>query len=201
MIEINKKEDVVIPFDKIGEAGWIVKTKVIIESIAESFGDELKSPVADTEIVELETRLRTSLPDSLKLFYKTFGLADIGEQLQSFSEIGWINDIWKDSPEYGPEFTDSDKEYLPFLISFSDYLGNGNMFCFHSETKEIFYYDHDTQPYLTKIFDRVDDYLKGCLIFAQTDFYGDVDSEDVETWAEEIVSELFGNERVRIWRY
>jgi len=201
MIEINKKEDVVIPFDKIGEAGWSVKTKVIIESIAENFGDELKSPVADTEIVELETRLGTSLPDSLKLFYKTFGIADIGEQLQSFSEIGWINDIWKNSPEYGPDFTDSDKEYLPFLISFSDYLGNGNMFCFHSETKEIFYYDHDTQPYLTKIFDRVDDYLKGCLIFVQTDFYGDVDSEDVEKWAEEVVSGLFGNEIVRKWRY
>ncbi len=81
-------------------------------------------------------------------------------------EIGWIKNIWSEQPQYGPDFTEEDKIHLPFLVSFSDYLGNGNMFCFHSETKEIYYYDHDNRPYLTKMFDKIDDYLKGCLIFA-----------------------------------
>jgi SMI1 / KNR4 family. len=201
MIEINKKEDIIIPFDKIGDANWDTKTELIIQSIVENYDDELKDPISIDEIQKLENRLGATLPDSLKTFYQKFGLADIGEQLQDLNEIGWIKDIWKDEPEYAPDFTNSEKKHLPFLISFSDYLGNGNMFCFHSETKEIFYYDHDTKPYLTKMFDRVDDYLKGCLIFAQTDFYGDVDSEEVEEWAEKIVSKLFGNKTVKKWRY
>ena len=201
MIEINKKEDIIIPFDKIGDANWDTKTELIIQSIVENYDDELKDPISIDEIQKLENRLGATLPDSLKTFYQKFGLADIGEQLQDLNEIGWIKDIWKDEPEYAPDFTNSEKKHLPFLISFSDYLGNGNMFCFHSETKEIFYYDHETKPYLTKMFDRVDDYLKGCLIFAQTDFYGDVDSEEVEEWAEKIVSKLFGNKTVKKWRY
>ena len=179
MLEINKKEDIIIPFDKIGEDNWESKTQLIIQSIAENWDNELKKPISTQEIQELESRLGTTLPNSLKIFYQKFGLADIGEQLQDLKEIGWIKNFWADHPEYGPDFTEEDKIYLPFLISFSDYLGNGNMFCFHSETKEIYYFDHDNTPYITKMFNTVDDYLKGCLIFAQSDLFGDVEQEYV----------------------
>lgn len=201
MLEINKKEDIIIPFDKIGEDNWESKTQLIIQSIAENWDNELKKPISTQEIQELESRLGTTLPNSLKIFYQKFGLADIGEQLQDLKEIGWIKNFWADHPEYGPDFTEEDKIYLPFLISFSDYLGNGNMFCFHSETKEIYYFDHDNTPYITKMFNTVDDYLKGCLIFAQSDLFGDVEQEYVEEWAEEIVSEIIGEETVEKWRY
>lgn len=87
------------------------------------------------------------------------------------------------------------------MVSFSDYLGNGNMFCFHSETKGIFYYDHESKPYLIKMFDTVDDYLKGCLIFAQNDLFGEAEQKDVEEWTEEIVSGIIGKETVKKWRY
>ncbi len=113
----------------------------------------------------------------------------------------WIKDIWADAPQYGPDFTEEDKKILPYLISFSDYLGNGNMFCFHSETKEIFYFDHDTKPYLTKMFNSVDEYLKGCLVFAQSDLLGEVEQKDVEEWTEEIVAEILGGDIVKKWRY
>ena len=198
MIEINNKKDIIIPFDRIGNHGWEINTRKIIESIAENFGDDLKSPISTDEISVLEKKLGTTLPDNLKLFYQTFGLADIGEQLQDLKEIGWIKDIWADQPQYGPDFTEDDKKYLPFLVSFSDYLGNGNMFCFHSETKQIYYYDHDTRPYLTKMFDTVDTYLKGCLIFAQFDFST---NDNIESWTEEIVSEIVGDDIVKKWRY
>ena len=198
MIEINNKKDIIIPFDRIGNHGWEINTRKIIESIAENWGDKLKSPISTVEISILEKKLGTTLPDNLKLFYQTFGLANIGEKLQDLKEIGWIKDIWADQPEYGPDFTDDDKKYLPFLVSFSDYLGNGNMFCFHSETKQIYYYDHDTRPYLTKMFDTVDNYLKGCLIFAQNDLST---NNNVENWTEEIVSEIVGGDIVNKWRY
>lgn len=198
MIEIHKKEDILIPFNKIGDPDWKINTKKIIEAIADNFGDDLKKPVSKEEILAVETKLGTALPENLKLFYETFGIADIGEQLQDFEEVDWIKDIWSDAPQYGPDFTEEDKLLLPYLISFSDYLGNGNMFCFHSETKEIYYYDHDDKPYLTKIFDTVDDYLKGCLIFAQNDFS---DDKEIDNWTEEIVTDLFGKTTVRKWRY
>lgn len=201
MLEINRKEDIIIPFNKIGKDNWETKTQLIIQSIAENWDDELKEPITTEEIQELENRLGTTLPSSLKTFYQKFGLADIGEQLQDLNEIGWIKDIWVEQPQYGPDFTEEDKMHLPFLVSFSDYLGNGNMFCFHSETKEIYYYDHDTKPYLTKMFNSVDEYLKGCLIFAQSDLFGKAEQEDVEKWAEEIVSEIVGEEIVKKWRY
>jgi len=201
MLEINKKEDIIIPFDKIGEDNWENKTQLIIQSIAENWNDELKEPISIEEIQELENRLGTTLPNSLKSFYQKFGLADIGEQLQDLKEIGWIKNIWAEQPQYGPDFTEQDKIYLPFLISFSDYLGNGNMFCFHSETKEIYYFDHDNKPYLTKMFNTVDEYLKGCLIFAQSDLFGEAEQEDVEEWTEEIVSKIIGEETVEKWRY
>ena len=122
--------------------------------------------------------------------------------LQGIDEIGWIKDIWKDQPQYGPDFTAEDKKYLPFLVSFSDYLGNGNMFCFHSQTLEIYYFDHDTQPYLTKLFDDAGDYLKGCLISCQSDFFNqEIGQKTVDAWCEEILDGIYGHDVVRKWKY
>lgn len=201
MLEISRKEDIIIPFDKIGEDNWESKTQLIIQSIAENWNDELKEPISSEEIQELENRLGTTLPDSLKIFYQKFGLADIGEQLQDFNDIDWIKNIWAEYPQYGPDFTEEEKIHLLFLVSFSDYLGNGNMFCFHSETKEIYYFDHDNKPYLTKMFNSIDEYLKGCLIFAQSDLFGNAEQKDVQKWTEEIVSEIIGKKTVEKWRY
>ncbi|CAA9197909.1 hypothetical protein FLA105534_01870 [Flavobacterium bizetiae] len=201
MINVNNKEDIIIPFDKIGNSEWKEKSRLIIESLAENWSNELTEPISIEEIENLEKRLGTTLPKELKLFYNTFGIADIGEELQNFDDIMWIKELWNEDDSYGPEFTDEDKISLPYLISFSDCLGNGNMFCFHSETKEIYYYDHDTRPFITKMFNNMNDYIKGCLIFAQTDLFGDIEQELVEKWTEEIAEDLFGKDIVRKWHY
>ncbi len=197
MLEINKKSDIIIPFEKIGEDGWEIKTREIIESIAENFDDDLKDPLSNEEIEALESKLGTTLPEGLKRFYQTFGVADIGEELLGPDEIGWVKEVFGENAEYGPDFSDQDKEYLPYLITFSNYLGNGNLFCFHKETKEIYYFDHESRPYISRLFSSVDDYLRGCLIFAQVDF----SDEDIEGWLEEIVLDYVGNDVVRKWRY
>ena len=202
MLEINAKKDILTPFETIGDANWEENTRTIIESVADVWGDDLKEPISETTILELEKKLNTTLPKTLKTFYMTFGLADISEQLLAFNEIDWIKNIWAKEPQYGPDFTEEDKKILPFLISFSDGSGNGNMFCFHSETKEIYYFDHESIPYLTKFFNTFDDYLKGSLIFAQNDLFGEeVEQERVEKWTEKIVTDLFGKSIVRQWKY
>ncbi|WP_324026366.1 SMI1/KNR4 family protein [Maribacter sp. BPC-D8] len=202
MIDIKLKSDIIIPFDKIGEDSWLEKSNYIIKELADFWEDEIAEPIGVESILELEKRLGTTLPDSLKLFYQNFGIAGIGEVLQGIDEIGWIKDIWKDQPQYGPDFTAEDKKYLPFLVSFSDYLGNGNMFCFHSETLEVYYFDHDTQPYLTKLFDDAGDYLKGCLISCQSDFFNqEIGQKTVDAWCEEILDGIYGHDVVRKWKY
>ena len=202
MIEITQKDDIVIPFVKIGNDGWEKKTRDIILSFADAWDKTLPEPKTDDEINSLERKLGVKLPEGLRLFYREFGIAPVGEQLMSFDEIGWIKDIWAEAPEYGPDFTDEDKAVLPFLVAFSGYLGNGNMFCFHQDTKEVYYFDHDDKPYLTRLFDTVDDYLKGCLILCQTDLSAqDIDRTEADRWAEETVGELYGPETLRKWRY
>ena len=202
MIDIKSKSEIIIPFENIGDENWSNKTEYIISELADNWGDELPPSISSQEISELERRLGTTLPDGLKLFYQEFGIANIGEQLQNFTEIGWIKDIWKDQPEYGPDFSDEDNKHLSFLVSFSDYLGNGNMFCFHSETKEIYYYDHDTKPFLTKLFDDVSDYFKGCLVSCQAELFNqEIGQEQVEEWCDEILNEMFGEYIVKKWKY
>jgi hypothetical protein len=202
MLEINTKEDIIIPFDKIGDNNWKIKTSQIIEALAQNWEDELKEPISASEISELEDRLGTTLPEQLNIFYQTFGLANIGEELQSFEDMGWLKDTGAADPEYGVDFASEDTALLPYLVTFSDYLGNGNMFCFHSKTKEIYYFDHDEAPYIYKMFNTVDDYIKCCLIFAQSDLFGkNASQEDVDKWTEEIVETLIDKNNIRKWRY
>ena len=125
---------------------------------------------------------------------------DIGEELIPIDDIDYIQKFWS-IPEYAPDFSEEEKEIIPNLIWFGDYLGNGNMFCFHKETKEIYYFDHDTKPYIAKLFNDFSDYLKGCLISAQSDLFGKVEQDKVEQWTEEIVIDIFGEEIVKKWKY
>ena len=201
MLEINTKEDFIIPFEKIGDDQWIERTRIILEAIADNSYATLETPVSDSEIDILEQRLGTGIPTGLKLFYTTFGIADIGEILMDFDTIGRLSAIWANS-SHGPSFTAKDQEYLPYLITFGDYLGNGNMFCFHEKTHEIYYFDHDSAPFLTKLFDTADDYIRSCLIFAQCEFCGEeTDEEATEEWAEEIVGASVGAAVIEKWHY
>ena len=202
MIEISSPNDIVVPFEKIGDDGWEIRTAEIINSVLEEFGDDPAEPIGEARITELEARLGTTLPGGLKLFYESFGVANIGEELLVLEDISWLKAIWADAPEYCPDFSKEDEQHLPWLVTFSDYLGNGSMFCFHSETKEVYYFDHDTPPCLTKLFDSVDDYIRGCLVFVQGVLPAEgVNTNDLAQWVKQKVVELFGEDVVSKWRY
>lgn len=200
MLTINKKEDIIIPFEKMSDADWQVKTTLILKEIAENWGDDFEpNPIADEEIESLEQRLNAKLPHSLKLFYQTFGTADIGEELLTPDEVKYLKS-WLEDPEYAPDFSEAEQQILPYLVHFGDYLGNGNMFCFHTQSHEIYYFDHDTTPFLSKLFDDFADYLKACLILAQTDFT-DGNTNQTEVWTEEIVCKFISADVLHKWRY
>lgn len=73
MLEINKKEDILIPFDSIGSDNWQVNTRLILDSLAYNWNSETREPVSQADLLKLENRLGTTLPTSLHLFYRTFG--------------------------------------------------------------------------------------------------------------------------------
>lgn len=200
-LAINKKEEIIIPFDKIGDENWEKNTKSILYTWSRIWSEPMASPKKESDIHFVEKKLNISLPESMKAFYLAFGIADIGEILLPFNNFMFLKDLWEDV-EAKPEFTENEEELLTELVLFGDYLGNGNMWSFHKETQEIYYFDHDTKPYVSCLFETFDEYLKACLIFAQVEFFGDnVRPADLEEWIEEKVVEMYGEDIVKKWRY
>lgn len=79
------------------------------------------------------------------------------------------------------------------LLAFGDYLGNGNMFCFHRERREVYYFDHDSGEALTHMFDRVEDYLDALMILCLAEVYGDDDA------VEALLTQCFGKQALQKW--
>lgn len=202
MINITSKKEIIIPFDEIGDDKWKENTKLIIKGLADNWNQELPIPISHKEILELENRIGTSLPKSLSIFHQAFGPANIGEELLSCSQIDKLKNLWPGINEKSEYFTDAECKLLPNLIAFSDVLGSGDMFCFHSETKDIYFFDHSDAPYFSKFFNDASDYIRGCLIQAQTDLFDiDTGQDAVEEWCEEILKELYGTSLVLKWLY
>ena len=200
MPELQSRDDIVIPFDRIGDPGWIEATRPILqECVGISFdADEMPPPVPEEDIVAAHRRLG-AFPEPLALFYRTFGVADVGEYLLPPEEMKPLAESFADTEWMHANMSSKELKILPDLVVFGDYLGNGNMFCFHRETMEVWYFDHDDPPMLTRLFERVDDYLKGCLIKVQGVFFDDPDLGERETDA--ILCDLFGKPVVLKWMY
>lgn len=200
MFTIEQKSDILIPFEKIGDENWKENTFKILKERRSIWNEEKKSAKTEKEIRKLEQKLKTKLPKGLQLFYLNFGIADIGEQLQDFKDVNRLHTLWNETliVEY---FSKKEIELLPYLISFSDYLGNGNMFCFHAKTKEVYYYDHDTKPYLTKMFTTVDDYIKACLMFYQFEFCNAENQDKAMNLCESFLIKMYGLKTIKKWMY
>ena len=196
MIFLHNKDDIIIPFEAVGEPGWEEKTRMLLYAFAENWGENLPEPVTEELIAVTEKRLGVRLPDTLTLFYRVFGIADIGEELQALENMQTLAD-WTEGFDWD-EAGEKEKEMLPHLVTFSEYLGNGNAFCFHRETGSVYYFDHETEPYLVKLFDKVDDYLKGCLIALQEHFFESSDAADI---VEEKLLEVFSEGVITKWMY
>ena len=197
MLTLRSKDDIIIPFQFIGEAGWDEKTRMLLEAYGEEWGESLTAPLSAQAVDAAEKRLGTQIPEPLALFYRTFGIADIGEELQVLENMLPLED-WAEGFDWDEWANDEEKALVPYLVTFSEYVGNGNAFCFHRQTGEIYYFDHDTAPHVTKLFDRADEYLKGCLIALQESFFSLDNASEI---VEEKLVELFGERCITKWMY
>ncbi len=202
MLIIKSKDEIIVPFAKIGEDNWENNARKIIETNAENWGSDLPEPLTESAIRQLEERLGVALPHELRLFYKHFGLANIGETLLKLEKINWFNDFCQENFVEELELSSAEKEIALHLIVFSDCLSDGNMMCFHSKTQEAFYIDCEEKPRISKCFDSVSDYIKASLIFVQSEFCEEYEEQDtVEAWCREILHDCFEETMIKKWLF
>jgi len=197
-MEIDKLEDIIIPANPIAAGtGWEDEIFPIIESYAAFWGNEMEAPTPIADIENCETRLGIKLPKDLKLFYLKFGPARLLEVLRPVQEFEYLTASW-DKSHFDLYNTDEQKT-IAGLIVFGDYVGNGNLWCFHKDTGNIFYFKHDSKPNINGMFDTFYDYLKPLLIYTQGEMGQHV--EELEDEVAETVINLIGKDRVRVWQY
>jgi hypothetical protein len=193
-MEVNKIEDVIVPQRVIGvDAGWEQEIAPIIAGYADHIMEDPAAPVSADAIRACEQRLATTLPEDLKLFYLRFGTAKLGEILCPLEEFVGC------SAESMEGYTAEEQDVLQNMVVFGEYLGNGNLWCFHKQTKAIYYFDHDTEPNINGMFASFYEYLRALLVFTQGEMGSHI--EGLEEECEAIVVSMIGQERVRKWRY
>lgn len=195
---IEKIEDVIVPHKIIGvDKGWEDEILPILETYADYLGDEMSEATSVDRINKCEQTLGTTLPNDLKLFYLRFGAARLTEGLFTVEEFQYISANW--GQDFLDHYNNEEQTVLSKLIVFGDYLGNGNVWCFHKDTKKIFYYNHDSKPNINQMFETFYEYLQSLLIFTQGEIGQDIENFDKE--CEKLVVDLIGKDRVKVWQY
>jgi SMI1 / KNR4 family (SUKH-1) len=154
------------------------------------------TPTSEATLVRLEKALGCPLPGALRQYHLTFGVSKLAETIN----VPDIDDDYGIKPllDAYPGIVDmnlpkSDLKLARQLIAFGDYLGNGNMWCFHREGQAVYYFDHDSRPALTLVFKDVETYLNALMVL---NIAGDDDDA-----AEAVLRARLGDETVEKWRY
>jgi hypothetical protein len=152
------------------------------------------APVPEEEIVSLERRLGASLPQSLRTYHLRLGALELAETLCSVAPsknaIQTLDEAFPSFREVGV-----DPSVARDMIAFGDSHGSGNLFCFERRSGEVFFFDHDDGPPLTRFFADPDDYLEALMIKCLADVHEDEDA------GEELLVSRLGRDLVRKWMY
>ncbi|MBD7974455.1 SMI1/KNR4 family protein [Escherichia whittamii] len=159
------------------------------------------SPVPASEIEALEQRLGCTIPPLLRSYHEHIGTLNLAETLCSvqpapYAAIEPLTDAYPGITDLLEELPDSNglRNLVDQLIAFGDYLGNGNLWCFHRVTGEVWYFDHDCPPMLTQMFSDVGQYLDLVMFKCLLTVHGEEDNE-------EMLREKLGDALVEKWMY
>jgi SMI1-KNR4 cell-wall len=195
---VEQIEDVIVPHKVIGvNTGWEEEILPILEICANYFGGEMSNPTSEERIRKCEQTLGTSLPNDLKLFYLKFGVVKLMEELFEVEDFHFITKNL--GANFINDYNTQEQSVLSELIVFGDYLGNGDVWCFHKESKKIFFFKHDTVPNINQMFETFYEYLQSLLIFSQGIMVEG--NENFDKAIEQLVVKLIGKERLKVWQY
>ena len=176
------------------------------------------TPCSQAELRLCEWRLGCALPASLRAYHLQLGVQDSAENLLNpvfdrqktngvdFHAIGPIAAVFPGVADivamHGAQAAAALTQQLPQLVAFGDYLGNGNLWCFHRVDGSVWYLDHDTAPLLTRMFDDVAPYLDALAVMSGCEAHAtDQGRDDGDEVAEELLVQRLGKKLVRKWRY
>ncbi len=157
----------------------------------------VNTQVRQDTLKKLEAELGCTLPSALRTYYTELGALSLAEKLCTVKNsdicIQPLADAFPAIEDM--QLSETDQKLASELIVFGDYLGNGNMFCFHRQSGEVYYFDHDCAPHLTRFFPSAEDYLDGLMIRTLSEVYDD------EEAGLELLEERFGCELVKKWLF
>ena len=184
--------------DQASRHAWYVKVIAAYAALWAGHVTEPRiSPVSEMAVTELEAKLRCTLPAALREYHRHIGALSLAERLCSVAPgstpIEPLLDAFPGIVDFAPP--ESDLSLARQLVAFGDYLGNGNMFCFHKHSGEVYYFDHDDGDMLTRFFPSVDEYLDALMILCLAEVHED------EGAGEELLIQRFGQGLIRKWRY
>jgi SMI1-KNR4 cell-wall len=175
---------------------------VILEYLAlwdDDVTEAMFTPATAKQIEAVEKKIGCPLPAALKNYHLKFGVVELGEQLCKLKDPQYdvfIQPLLDAFPGIDDmDFSEADMNLAEQLIVFGDYLGNGNMWCFHAESQKIYYFDHDSEPQLTLFFDEMHEYLDALMIRS----LGEIHDDDAT--AEALLTEKIGKNLVKKWLY
>jgi hypothetical protein len=184
--------------DSGARSAWYSAVIAAYAALWEGHAREAKlAPVAGTAMAALEARLGCRLPPALRAYHMEFGVLNLAERLcgheDQYTPILPLLDSFPGIPDMEP--SPEELSLAGKLIAFGDYLGNGNMFCFHRETGAVYYFDHDRPPMLTRFFDNTQTYLDALMLLTLAE------AHDARERGEELLAERFGDDIVWKWRH
>jgi hypothetical protein len=185
---------------------WMAQAILAYLSIWADNPTEADFKPANPQIIrKLEIALGCELPQALKNYHLNFGVTELAERLNKLD----IDDDYgiKSLLDAYPGIVDMelsarDMADVQQMIAFGDYLGNGNMWCFHRQSQAIYYFDHDSAPVLTAMFDDVKDYLDVLMVMNIAHAHTDLDgTQDAIKLYEPLLNERFGKAFIKKWMY
>lgn len=160
------------------------------------------TPASRAALDDCEQHIGCPLPPMLRAYHERIGVEYLAEIINPPERIEplldafpGLEDILEDM---STEQAAATRALAEQLIAFGDYLGNGNLWCFHRQTGQVWYCDHDTGECLSQIFDDVRDYLDAVMILSLAEAH---DPEDGHEAAESILRQRLGDAVVEKWMY
>ncbi|MBZ5790871.1 SMI1/KNR4 family protein [Burkholderia contaminans] len=184
------------------EAARLAWFRAVIEAYADLWAGHVTmpklTPATQDAVSQAEGRIGCALPVDLRRYHLEIGTLALSEQLCALEKEAPtpILPLFMAFPGLVERGLSKQEDVLAKqMVVFSDYLGNGNMFCFHKSTGAVYYFDHDTDPVLTLFASNINSYLEALMIKMLADVH------EKEEAGEDLLVERFGRALIHKWMY
>lgn len=160
-------------------------------------GPGTHGPASRAALDDCEQRLGCPLPPLLRAWHQHIGMCHLAEQLMPPAQIKPLAQAYPSLPEV---FEDQPNASAALalagqLVAFGDYLGNGNLWCFHRQSDQLWYFDHDCAPHLVPMPCQVADYLDALALLSLAELHGQPEQ------GQRLLRQRLGDAAVDKWMY